>query len=169
MTNLGFPLPRRRARIVALFWLVLCLVTSEGLSQQAKPDLNGTWRLNVKDSKQGAIRGSEVLEIKQSGSVINMRHRYALGDSRVFSYTSDGKQHSANFTNDGVTMAKTHWEGDTLVVENHHHDNNRSFVADTDFNYRYSLSADQRSLVVTVRGIRPPVSDLHAELVYQRQ
>ena len=65
-------------------------------------------------------------------------------------------------------MAKTYWEGNTLVVESHHHDNNRSFVADTYFNYRYSLSADQRGLLVTVRGIRTPVGDLRAELVYQR-
>jgi hypothetical protein len=169
MTNLGFPLPRKGARFAVFSWLAICLVTTAGLSQQAAPDLSGTWKLNVKDSKQGAIRGSVVLEIKQSGSVLNMRHRYASGDNRVFSYTVDGKEHVADFTKDGVTMAKTYWEGDTLVVENHNHDNNRSFVADTYFNCRYSLSADQKSLVVSMRGMRPPVSDLHAELVYQRQ
>jgi hypothetical protein len=132
--------------------------------------LSGEWKLNAKTSKQGAIRGSQLLEIEQSGNVVKMGHQQAAKDKKLLSsIVIDGKEHLFRYAMDDLTMAKAYWEGNTLVIENHHHDNNRSFVEDTYFKYRYALSADQKNLVVAVQGMRPPVSDLRAELVYERR
>jgi hypothetical protein len=150
--------------------LVVCILPTEGFCQQSTPDLSGEWKLNAKTSKQGAIRGSELLEIEQSGNVVKMGHRHAAKDKKwLSSLVIDGKEHLLSYAMDDRTMAKAYWEGDTLVIENHRHDNNRSFLEDTYFKYRYALSADQKNLVVTVQGMRPPVSDLRAEFVYERR
>jgi len=85
------------------------------------------------------------------------------------SYVIDGKERLADFAADSVTMAKTYWEGDTLVIESNNHDNNRGFAADTSLNSRYTLSADQKILAVVVRGVKGPVSGSRAELIYERQ
>lgn len=156
-------------RIAVPLWLTFVVLVGDGRSQQAVPDLSGTWKLNAKASKQGAVHGSQVMEIIQTGSDLKIRHQSASGDRKTFSYVIDGKESLANFGADGTTTAKTHWDGAALLIESHHHDNSRSFAADTFFNYRYSLSADQENLVVDVQGMRPPVRDLRAELVYQRQ
>src|SRR6266404_1974616 len=129
MTPTRFALPRTCSRIVILLWLAPYLLVAEGPSKQPMPDLTGTWKLNAKSSKQGAIHGSEMLEIKHSGTVLKIRHRNPSGDN-TYSYVIDGKEGVAKFATDGVTTAKTYWEGDTLIIESHHHDNNRSFVQD---------------------------------------
>jgi hypothetical protein len=161
--------PRRFSKIVMLLWLALyVLAATEVFCQQPKPDFTGMWKLNVKSSKQGVIHGSDVLEINHSGTLLKIQYRPSE-DQTTRSYIIDGKERLASFATDGVTMAKTHWDGDTLVIESNHHDNNRGFAADTSLNFRYTLSADQKTLVVIVQGMRGPVSGSRAELIYERQ
>ena|ERR1700722_15640970 len=161
-------LQRRYARFVILLWLTLYVLTADVSSQQPKPDFTGTWNLNVKSSKQGVIHGSDVLEIKHSGTLVKIRY-HPSEDQTMRSYVIDGKEQLAHFATDGVTMAKTYWDGDTLVIESNHHDNNRGFAADTSLNFRYTLSADQKTLFVIAQGMRGPFSGRRAELIYERQ
>lgn len=150
--------------------LLVCILPTEGVSQQSTTDLSGEWRLNAKASRQGAIRGSELLEMEVSSDVVKMGYQKGAKDKKwLSSLVIDGKEHLLTCAMNDRTMAKAYWEGDTLVIENHHHDNNRTFLEDTYFKYRYALSADQKSLVVTVEGMRPPVAGLRADLVYEKQ
>lgn len=138
------------------------------LSQQPKPDLTGIWKLNVKSSKQGAIHGSDVLEIKQSGTLLKIRYRSSERNT-MNSYVLGGKEQLANFASDGTTMAKTYWDGDTLVIESHHHDNNRSFVADTFIEFRYTLSENRKTLIAIAQGMLGSAGRQRAELIYENQ
>jgi hypothetical protein len=150
--------------------LVVCILPTKGFSQQPTPDLSGEWKLNAKASRQGAIRGSELLQIEVSGNAVKMGHPHGAKDKKwLSSLVIDGKEHLLTYAMDDRTMAKAYWEGETLVIENHHHDNNRTFVEDIYFKYRYALSADPKNLIVTVEGMRPPVAGLRADLVYERQ
>jgi hypothetical protein len=158
------------AAFILVSSLMLCILPTEGFSQQSTPDLSGAWKLNAKNSKQGAIRGSELLEIEVAGNAVKMGHQHGAKDKKwLSSLVIDGKEHLLTYAMDDRTMATAYWEGETLVIENHHHDSNRTFVEDTYFKYRYALSADQKNLVVTVEGMRPPVAGLRADLVYDRQ
>lgn len=158
---------RSYIRICALLSLVGCFLATEGLPQQLTSDWTGTRKLNAKASKQGAVHGSDLLEIKQSGTHLKVRHRGPSWD-RINSYVIDGKEHLANFASDGTTTAKTYWDGDTLVIETHNHDNNRGFLTDTFFKFRYTLSADKKTLLVAVQGMRLPFEGPAAELVYEK-
>src|SRR5271163_3738387 len=119
----AFAFPPRYSRITILLWLSLYALAAEAFPQQPKPDLTGTWKLNVKSSKQGAIHGSDVLDIQHSGTLLKIRFLRSEGQT-MRSYVIDGKERLADFAADSVTMAKTYWEGDTLVIESNNHDNN---------------------------------------------
>ena len=74
----------------------------------------------------------------------------------TYHYITDGKEHVANRSPvDGETLAKTYWDGDTLVIEKRQElgpGGSKSLV-------RYTLSQDGKSLEVTYHVYKSSFSD----------
>ena|SRR5450631_883282 len=121
----------------------LCLVATRVSAQQAKPNLTGTWKLNLNKSKLAPRHGpgGDSYIIKHSEPRLEIDHMFS-GRSEIYSYVTDGKERVASRSQqDGETRAKTYWDGDTLVIEKHQ--------AGSFWVSRYTLSQDAKSLTVT--------------------
>jgi hypothetical protein len=151
----------RIALIVFAFWLSS---TSTPVSaQQPKPNLSGTWKLNLNKSKLAPLHraGSDRYKIKHSEPRLEVEHTFD-GRSETSSYVTDGKEHTANMSwQDGDTRAKTYWDGDTLVMER---------LRLGSWMSRYILSQDGKSLTVNHHVYKSSFSDAFDEsLTYEKQ
>jgi hypothetical protein len=86
------------------------------LAQEARPNFSGTWKLNLNKSKliQLPARGGNPYKIKHVEPRFEIMHK---GDT--YRYIIDGKVHVAfrGVWDGDLLMAKTYWEGKTLVIE----------------------------------------------------
>ena len=110
-----------RTWIRALTTAVVAALALSGLAAaQAKPDLNGTWKMNRAKSKFQA-GGPEAISIKfeQQGEKLSevLTITGSEGD-RVFnlSYTLDGKETTTELRGEPF-KSTAKWEGNTLVIE----------------------------------------------------
>jgi hypothetical protein len=145
--------------------LLLCCVATRASGQQAKPNLNGTWKLNRSESKLAPKHGpgSDRYKIKHSEPRIKMEHTFPDGQSETYSYMTDGKERVANRSPlDGETRAKAYWDGDTLVIEKHQ--------KDSIWMSRYTLSQEGKSLAVTHHVNKSSFSSAFDEsLMYEKK
>src|SRR5882672_761452 len=98
---------------------LFCSVAPHVSAQQSKPNLTGTWNLNLNKSKLAPQHGpgSDRYKIKYSEPRVEMEHTFN-GRSETYSYVTDGKERMANGSlQDGATRAKAYWDIDTLVIE----------------------------------------------------
>jgi hypothetical protein len=147
--------------VVLALWFVVTHVSA----QQAKPNLTGTWKLNLNKSKlapRHGPAGGDSYTIKHSEPRLEMEHMFS-GRSEIYSYVTDGKERVANRSlQDGETRAKTYWDGDTLVIEKHQ--------AGSFWVSRYTLSQDGKSLAVTHGVNKSSFSNAFDEsLTYEKQ
>lgn len=164
--RLVFPIHSRIALIVLAF--LFCSVATHASAQQAKPNLTGTWKLNLSKSKLAPQHGpgSDRYKIKHSGPRIEMEHTFD-GQSETYSYMTDGKERVANRSpKDGETRAKAYWDGDTLVIEKHQEIGPGGSV----WMSRYILSQDGKGLAVTHHVNKSSFSAAFDEsLTYEKQ
>jgi hypothetical protein len=146
--------------VVFALWVGVTHVSA----QQAKPNLSGTWKLNLNKSKLAPRHGpgGDSYTIKHSEPRLEMKHMFS-GRSEIYSYVTDGKERVANRSpQDGETRAKTYWDGDTLVVEKHQ--------AGSFWVSRYTLSQDGKVLAVTHGVNKSSFSNAFDEsLTYEKQ
>src|ERR1035441_4083847 len=132
------PIHSRITLMVLAF--LFCSVATHVSAQQAKPNLSGTWKVNLSKSKPAPQHGpgSDRYKIKHLEPRIEMEHAFD-GRSETYSYMTDGKERVANRSpQDGETRAKAYWDGDTLVIEKHQEIGPRGSVSMS----RYILSQD---------------------------
>lgn len=150
--------------LALLFWSVVVNVSA----QQARPNLTGTWKLNLNKSKLAMQHGTggDLYKIKHLEPRLEMIHTFS-GGGETYSYVIDGKERVANRSmEDGVTRARAYWDGDTLVIQKQQ-ETDRGQVA---FVVRYTLSQDGKSLAVTHHVNRSPFSAAFDEsLTYEKQ
>jgi hypothetical protein len=156
--------PRIPLTVLAfLFWSVVLNVSA----QQAKPNLTGTWKLNLSKSKLATQHGTggDLYRIKQSEPRLEMVHMFS-DRSETYSYVIDGKWRVANrSTQDGVTRAKAYWDGATLLIEKQQETGRGQVI----FVVRYTLSQDGKSLAVTHHVNGSPFSAAFDEsLTYEK-
>jgi hypothetical protein len=84
----------------------------------AKPDLSGTWKLNVKKSKlaKGSDLQSATLVITVSGQSLQILYSMN-GRDWSETYTPDGKERKISEVRGAVQSARAHWKGAILVTE----------------------------------------------------
>jgi hypothetical protein len=145
-----------------------CGVAIHISAQQTKPNLSGTWKLNLGRSKLAALqrRGSSEYRIKHSEPRLVMEHVFD-GRSETYSYMTDGKERVANTSLQGlVTRAKAYWEGGTLVIGKHQ----ETSIGEATSIRRYTMSQDGQSLIVTEHVNQSPFSSAFDQLLfYQKQ
>jgi hypothetical protein len=153
----------RRITLIVLASL-FCFGAIHASAQQVKPNLTGTWKLNLSKSKLASQHppGDDRYKIKHLEPRLEMVHG---GDP--YRYITDGKEHVANRSPvDGETLAKTYWDGDTLVIEKRQElgPGGSRWVS------RYTLSQDGKSLAVTHHVNQSSFSAAFDEsLTYEKQ
>jgi hypothetical protein len=160
------PVHSRITLIILAF--LFCSVATHVSAQQAKPNLTGTWKLNLSKSKLAPQHGpgGDRYKIKHSEPRLEMEHTF-YGRSETYSYMTDGKERVANRSpQDGETRAKAYWDGDTLVIEKHQETGRAGII----WMSRYTLSQDGKSLAVTHHVNKSSFSAAFDEsLTYEKQ
>jgi hypothetical protein len=143
-------LQRTRLIPTALCFILAVLFAFAGRlapGQEAKPNLTGTWTLNLAKSKLADAHPhrSDSYEIKHQEPKIVVVHNFG-DESETFSYVVDGKERLARLGRNGDHVrAKAMWEGSSLVL-----DKQQTLLAGgTLWTSRYTLSQDGKSLVIT--------------------
>jgi hypothetical protein len=126
--------------------------------------LSGTWKLNLSKSKLAWPHPPQGhrYKIKHSEPRLEMVH-----EGETYHYITDGKQHVANRSStEGETLAKTYWDGDTVVTEK-----SQEFgLGVSKWVSRYTLSQDGKSLAITHHVSRSSFSEAFDEsLTYEKQ
>jgi hypothetical protein len=157
-------LPANCRIILIILVFFFCSGAPHVSAQQVRPNLSGTWKLNLSKSKPAPQRpfGGDRYKIKHLEPRLEMVH-----EGNTYLYVTDGKQHVANISPaEGKTLAKTYWDGDTLVIEKRQEIGPR----DSSWVSRYTLSQDGKSLTVTHHVDRSSFSAAFDEsLTYEKQ
>jgi len=146
---------------------ICCLASICSLGQQLKPNLTGTWKINLKSSKLAPAHPPEQHErykIRHAEPRLEVTHSFN-GRSEVIAYVTDGKERVVHRSLDeGPIRAKAYWEGETLVIEKHQDQVNCSWVS------RFSLSQDGKSLGIAQHVAASTLSGPFDEsLVYDKE
>jgi hypothetical protein len=143
--------------------LVMC-----SSAQQQKPNLSGTWTLNLSASKFAAPHKHEhdTYMIKMKEPRLQVTH-VTDGRNEIFTYVTDGKEHMANVPGQSAAIRfKAHWDGDTLVIDKNEDSGD---FGTTSWTSRYSLSQNGKTLTIIEHVTRSAFSAPFDEtLVYDR-
>jgi hypothetical protein len=153
--------------LVIVLGLLCCFAAKRLAAQSVKPNLSGTWELNVSKSKLSRLHraGTDRYKIRHSDPRLMMEHTYPSGNTDTSYYTTDGKQGLPN-PQYWQELAKAYWDGDTLVIEKHQETSQVSIT----WMYRYTLSRDGHSLAVTRHVTKNSFSaDLDESLIYEKR
>jgi len=170
--------PGIQQRITFIFFVfVVSFVVSfaaHSSGQEAKPNLSGTWKLNVGKSKFDPQRHSEDdwYKIKHTEPRLDIVHTLH-GRRQVYFYVIDGKERLANMSaaaHDGEIWAKAYWDVDTLVVERRHEIGASGLILHSASTSRYTLSRDRQSLTVKHHFEESPLNSAFDEfLLYEKK
>ena len=158
------PFPRT---LVVAFLLLLCWEIPDGDAQQAKPNLSGSWRLipakTVHPQWWHEMKDYSCV-IKVDGPKISMTHIHQGGPIETEVYFTDDKEHLASPLNKEQQMrAKTHWDGNVLVIEKKRQAGaSRARV----WTNRYELSEDGKLLRVSGHYLKSPFSDKPFDVIW---
>ncbi len=155
-------LPTHSRATLMTFAFLFCSLVTHVSAQQTKPDLTGTWKLNLSESRLAAqrLRESDLYRIKHLEPRLEMVH-----ESETYRYVTDGKERVANTSQLGVTRAKAYWDGDTMVIEKH-----QDIGGGANWICRYTLSQDGKSLLVTEHVSKSSFGAAFEEsLTYEKQ
>lgn len=118
----------------------------------AKPNLTGTWKLDVAKSEFGAMPGPSSMTrvITHNDPAMNVKTTQS-GQRGEFTtelkYTTDGKE-SVNTTRMGEVKSLVSWEGDTLVVK---YKLNTPNAGELNFEERWDVDAGGKSMTVKTK------------------
>jgi uncharacterized protein YkuJ len=131
-----------RSAVIALTFCLCAFVAAA----QTKPNLTGTWKMNLSKSKFENNGPSEItIKFDQSNSSFtesltvtenNGEHKMDL------KYTADGKETTNQFENQPVQTTAS-WEGETLVIE-------VKFEQRNPFIRKVTISSDGKTMTMTV-------------------
>ena len=136
--------------IMFIFLVFVVSFATHSSAQEAKPNLSGTWKLNVSKSKLAPLHHSEDdwYRIKHTEPKMDVVHTLD-GIRQVSFYVIDGKERLANMTaKHGEIWAKAYWDVDTLVVERHQEIVASGLILHSASTSRITLSRDRQSMTV---------------------
>jgi hypothetical protein len=135
---------------------------------QQKPDLSGTWKLNVPKSDFGVLPGptsrTDVITYKEPSITDHVTTEGDQGkQDYTVSYSTDGKE-TANTFGQLAAKSTAKWEGNNLVI------NSKVKFNDTDVDVvsTWVLSADGKTLTVSAH-ISSTMGETDQKLTYEKQ
>jgi len=147
----------------------LLLLSAFGLVQaQAKPNLSGTWKLNVSKSDFGPMPApdSETHKITHADPdlKINIAQSGQMGDLNYdMNYSTDGKE-CTNSVAGNEFKSTVKWDSDDLTIDTKGSFNGTDFTAKD----RWTLSADGKTLTVT-RHINSAMGEMDMKELFEKQ
>ncbi|HEX8162083.1 MAG TPA: hypothetical protein VF538_09435 [Pyrinomonadaceae bacterium] len=142
---------RRNLALVSAFALAVCLCGALSAAQ-AKPDFTGSWKWNQAKSQVGpGFHPITSLRFEQKGETFAEEVSVdAPGGAKTFTlkYALDGKETPGKVLGKSMTLSAKR-DGDALVIRW------RDEVEDYTVTRRLTLSADGRTLEMTIREIAP--------------
>ena len=147
----------------------LLLTAAFGVVQaHAKPDINGTWKVNVSKSDFGPMPAPDSQTSKVSFTDPDLKVAVAssgqMGDLNYdLHYTTDGKE-STNTVMGNEMKSTAKWEGDELVIDTTGNFNGTDFTAKD----RWSLSEDGKTLTV-LRHLNFAGGDGDQKIIMEKQ
>jgi len=142
-----------------LFAFVLC---GQGIAQDDRPDLTGTWQLNSSKSELGLSKFSELkMVIAEKDGKINISEDEVVGGKPrnvVYDCTTDGKDCAVKATGAKASF----WYNGPMLVSM------ETEKKGDVFRYRMKLSPDAKQLVVEVSCL-VPTTDKIDKLVLEKR
>jgi len=131
------------------FRIVISFMLAFGFAQgQAKPNLNGVWKMDPgrSDFGSGPVSESRLDRISLDGvnlkDTITQKLRHGAETTYDMIYTLDGKE-CTNHVRGNLVKSTAHWEGAELVI------NSKVFAfREADIEDRWSLSADGKTITL---------------------
>jgi hypothetical protein len=148
-------------------WLLL--TAAFGIMQaQAKPNLTGTWKVDVTKSDFGSMPApdsqTEVITHEDPNLKISVAQTGEMGDLNFdLAYTTDGKE--CTNTVAGNEMKSTlNWDGDDLVIDTKGNFDGTDFTAKD----RWKLSEDGKTITID-RHISSAMGDADQKILLEKQ
>ncbi len=150
--------------------LIVCLLLLAifAFAQDAKPNVSGTWKLNVAKSEFGPMPApdsrTDTIDHKDPVLKNSVKAVTQQGDMNLeFTYSTDGKETKNEIMgNEAVSTAK--WEGKVLVIKTKVSFNGN----DMEINSRYSLSDDGKTLT-NAQHMAGGMGEADQKLIFEKQ
>jgi len=128
------------------------LVAALSLTAMAKPNLSGTWKLDVAKSEFGNMPGpasmTRVITHNDPAIAVKTTQAGPRGEfTTELKYTTDGKE-SVNTTRMGDVKSNVSWDGDTLVVK---FKVNNPNAGELNIEERWDLESGGKSMIVKTK------------------
>ncbi len=152
------PSERRAALLLPLLLMIPCLAreSREGLKNRSKPDLSGTWTLDMINSdfdgpKSDLVYDSLTLIISHHDPELRIIRKIAKKKKQwsqeVIYYTDGRGEKNSSFNKNETVQSKTYWEGNILVTKGTASMPIAGDVIISDTSDKWELSADGRALI----------------------
>jgi hypothetical protein len=147
----------------------MALIVTFGLiGAQAKPNLSGTWKVNVSKSDFGPMPApdSETHKIdhQEPAIKVNVASSGQMGDLNYdANYTTDGKE-CTNSVMGNEFKSVLKWDGDDLTIDTKGSFNGTDFTAKD----RWTLSQDGKTLTIQ-RHLSSAMGEADQKVVYDKQ
>ena len=152
------PSRRKVAIVLSLFLVIPCLArqTSDRPKNQSKPDLSGTWTLDMINSdfdgpKSNLVYDSLTLVISHHDPELRIIRKIAKKKKQwsqeVIYYTDGRGEKNSSFNKNETVQSKTYWDGNTLVTKGTATMPIAGDVIISETSDKWELSADGRALI----------------------
>jgi hypothetical protein len=149
----------------------LLFVTAAALAQQtpAKPNLTGTWNINLEKSNFGGLEAPQSARylIRHLGSKLEMQYEQDGHITRV-DVTPDGEERALETGPDTENLARVFWSGTTLVFEGRIKPMASSNALPVKWTSRWTLSPDRKVLTIE-RHIASEQATADQKVVFEKQ
>jgi hypothetical protein len=150
--------------------IVLLIVTASALAQTpAKPNLTGTWNMDLEKSSFGGLEAPQSARylIRHLGSKLEMQYEQDGHITRV-DVTPDGEEHVLETGPDNENLARVYWSGAVLVFEGRIRPMASSNALPIKWTSRWSLSPDKKVLTIE-RHIASQQEAVDQKVVFEKQ
>jgi hypothetical protein len=149
----------------------LLIVAATALAQQtpAKPNLTGTWNVDLEKSNFGGLEVPQSARylIRHLGSKLEMQYEQDGHVTRV-DVTPDGEEHLLETGPDTENLARVYWSGAVLVFEGRIKPMASSNALPVKWTSRWSLSPDKKVLTID-RHIATEQASVDQKVVFEKQ
>ena len=151
--------------------LVLALMAAVTAPAQtsAKPNLTGTWNVDLEKSNFGGLEAPKSARylIRHLGAKVEMQYEQDGHVTRV-DVTPDGEEHVLETGPDTENLARVYWSGPVLVFEGRIKPMASSNAPAVKWTSRWSLSPDKKVLTIE-RHIASQQASVDQKVVFDKQ
>jgi hypothetical protein len=158
-----------RLRHFLLVYLLMAAATAMAQQTPAKPNLTGTWNVDLAKSNFGGLEAPKSARylIRHLGSKLEMQYEQDGHITRV-DVTPDGEEHILETGPDTENLARVYWSGAVLVFEGRIRPMPSSNAPPVKWTSRWSLSPDKKVLTIE-RHISSDQASVDQKVVFEKQ